>query len=148
MMSEVIRRETVVFLLSILHGTGLAFLYDVIRSLRRAFRHGVAAVAAEDFLFWITAAFLTFCLAFFETDGVIRGYVAAGMALGVIFYHFTVSTLIIKIISLIFLNIRKIFGYIAQIIWKFIKKTCLNLKKIIEFIKKRGYNVFRKTNKG
>jgi spore cortex biosynthesis protein YabQ len=148
MMSEVIRQETVVFLLSILHGTGLAFLYDLIRSLRRVFRHGMAAVSAEDFLFWITAAFLTFCFAFSRTGGVIRGYVAAGMALGVIFYHFTVSTLIIKIISLIFLNIRKIFGYFAQIIWKFIKKTCLILKKIIEFIKKRGYNVFRKKNKG
>ena len=91
MMSDVIHQETVVFLLSVLHGAGLTFGYDVLRSLRRAFRHSMAAVSVEDFLFWLSAGFLTFCLAFFRTDGVIRGYVAAGMAIGAVLYHYTLS---------------------------------------------------------
>jgi spore cortex biosynthesis protein YabQ len=148
MMSEVIHQEMTVFLLSILHGIALAFLYDLLRCLRRTFRHGTAAVAAEDFLFWLTAAFLTFLFAFFETGGVIRGYVAAGIVLGAVFYHFTASTLTIKLFSAIFRRMRVVFRGFYQIIWKFLKKTCLFLKKPIEFIKKRGYNVSRNKNKG
>lgn len=148
MMSQVIHQETVVFLLSVLHGVGLTFIYDLIRCLRRTFRHGLAAISIEDFLFWAMAGFLTFCLAFFRTDGVIRGYVAAGIAIGVILYHFTVSALVIRAFSWLFCGIRRIFCMILQIVWKPLKKICLFFKKLIEFISKRGYNVSKKRNKG
>lgn len=57
MMSEVIRQETIIFLLAVVHGTGLTFLYDLFRrcggsAARRA------AISAEDFVFWIAAGFL------------------------------------------------------------------------------------------
>lgn len=148
MMSQVIRQETAVFLFSVLHGVGLTFAYDLIRCLRRTFRHGMAAVSIEDFLFWATAGFLTFCLAFFRTDGVIRGYVAAGIAIGVILYHFTVSPLVIRGGSRLFCRARHFFCMILRIMSKPLKKICLILKKLIEFIPKRGYNIFNKNSKG
>ena len=86
MMSHVIQQETAVFLLSVVHGALLTLVYDFFRALRRVFCHSAAAVAAEDFIFWM-AAFLTFCLAFLKTDGVIRGYVAVGIVLGAVVYH-------------------------------------------------------------
>lgn len=121
-MSQVIRQETVVFIQAILHGMKLTFLYDLIRIFRRIVRHSTLAVSAEDLLFWIVSGVLTFCFAFFRTNGVIRGYVAVGLILGVVFYHFSISPLI--------------------------QKFCLFLKKRIEFAQKSRYNIFRKRRRG
>lgn len=148
MMSEVIQQETMVFLLSVLHGIGLTFCYDLIRALRRAFAHNLAAVSIEDFLFWLAAGFLTFCLAFFRTDGTIRGYVAAGIAIGVILYHFSVSSLVVRGVSWIMMLIKRVFCIIFRVIAVPLKKICQIWKKIIEFVWKRGYNNFRKKIRG
>lgn len=148
MMSQVIRQETAVFLLSVAHGALLAFLYDLLRAVRRTFRHGGAAVAAEDFLFWLTAGFLTFCLAFFRTDGVIRGYVAVGIILGAILYHFTLSQVILTVFSWIFRGIRTIISGILTIVGRPFKKICLFLKKRIEFTLKSRYNESKKRVRG
>ncbi len=144
MMSEVIQQETVVFLLSVLHGAGLTLCYDLLRALRRAIPHGLAAVSAEDFLFWLAAGFLTFCLAFFYTDGVIRGYVAVGIALGVTLYHFSLSGLVVRLLSRLFLLIKRFFCVIVRFLSWPVKKTCHFWQKIIEIIGKSGYNVFMK----
>lgn len=148
MMSQVIRQETAVFLISILHGIGLTFIYDVIRALRRTWDHGLAAVSAEDFLFWMAAGFLTFCLAFSRTDGVIRGYVAAGIFLGVILYHFTVSSLVVTVFSKIFQFVRGVFCLFLRILSGPARFFCSFLKKVIEFIGKKGYNKFNKKIRG
>ena len=47
----------------------------------------------------MTAGFLTFCLVFSGTDGVIRGYVAAGIFLGAFFYHKTVSRWVVFVLG-------------------------------------------------
>lgn len=151
MMSEVIRQETIIFLLAVVHGTGLTFLYDLFRALRRAVPHGAAAISAEDFVFWIAAGFLTFCFAFSYTDGVIRAYVSAGIAIGAVLYHFTVSDLVIKMAAGIFTLLKKLFSAVF-LFWKVIfrslflhviklcRKIGRFLKKTIEFGKKRRYN--------
>ncbi|MCD8396394.1 MAG: spore cortex biosynthesis protein YabQ [Lachnospiraceae bacterium] len=128
-MSGVIRRETAVFLISVLHGAALTFLYDLLRALRRSFRHSLPVLSAEDFLFWLLAGALTFCLAFRETDGVIRDYVAAGILIGFLLYHFTISACAVRILSGVFTLMyravsfplrvfstvfRKIFGFFVK----------------------------------
>jgi spore cortex biosynthesis protein YabQ len=140
MMSDVIREETVVFLVSVLHGGLLTFGYDLLRSLRRTFQHSPAAVAVEDFLFWMTAGFLTFCLAFFRTDGVIRGYVAAGMAIGAVLYHFACSALVLRLLCLVLSFGKRVVTWLVRILSEPAKKMCRLLKKSIEFTRKRGYN--------
>lgn len=148
MMSEVIRHETAVFLLSVLHGAGLTFVYDLLRALRRAVSHGLAAVSIEDFLFWIAAGFLTFCLAFYHTDGVIRGYVAAGIAIGVILYHFSASEAVLRFFAWLFVSIKGVFCLIFRFLSLPIKKCCQFWQKIIEIAGKNGYNVFIKKMRG
>lgn len=142
MMSEVIRQETIVFLLSVLHGAFLTLCYDLILALRRAFAHRPAAVSAEDFLFWIAAGFLTFCFAFFRTEGVIRGYVAVGIAIGAVLYHFSVSSLVVLLFSRLFLLIKRICCMILRSLLLPLKKTCRFWQKTIEIVGKNGYNVF------
>ena len=139
-MSAVIHQETVVFLLSVLHGAALAFAYDVLRALRRAFRHAPFAVAAEDFLFWLMAGFLTFCLAFFRTDGVIRGYVAAGMALGAVLYRALLGAAVLWCLSGALCFLKRMFLLIWRFLSDSVKKICRLPKKRIEFARKRGYN--------
>lgn len=140
MMSSVIRQETIVFALSVLHGFGLVFVYDLLRALRRAVPHGVFAVSAEDFLYWIAAGFLTFCLVFLHTDGVVRGYVAAGIGLGGILYHFTVSPLVLKLFSALFEAVRKAMGWLWRAVSAPAGAVCKFLKKMIEFAGKKAYN--------
>lgn len=158
MMSRVIRQETIVFLMAVFHGLALAFVYDIIRSFRRVFRHSMAAVSAEDFLFWIAAGFLTFCLLFLETDGIIRGYVAVGAALGVVFYLNTLSRLVLFLVSGILRGIRRGVSFAVRKTERFFKwlqrlagrslrflgrplfRLTASLKKRIEFLKERVYN--------
>jgi spore cortex biosynthesis protein YabQ len=137
----VIRHETAVFLSAILHGLLLAAAYDVIRAMRRTFVHGLAAVFAEDLLFWMSAGFLTFLLLFFRTDGVLRGYVAAGIGLGVLLYHAAFGALVLRSLTLAFCTIRNFFVRIRRILRKSVKKT-------IEFTVKRGYNKIKKFLRG
>ncbi len=151
MMSDVIRQETVIFLLAVAHGIGLTLFYDLFRALRRAVPHGVAAVSAEDFIFWIAAGFLTFCFAFRYTDGVIRAYVSAGIAIGAVLYHFTVSVFVIRMAAGVFTLAKRLFsaaflfwGRIFRHLSLYTSKLCRKirrfLKKTIEFGKKRRYN--------
>lgn len=139
-MSQVIQQELEVFLLSVLHGIVLIFVYDLLRAARRAFPHNLTAISVEDFLFWIMAGFLTFCLAFLKTDGVIRGYVAAGIVLGAVFYHASFSTFVVKYVS----NLLYLFKRSVHLIWKIlsvpVKKAWRATKKGIVFIGKKGYN--------
>ena len=148
MMSEVIRQETIVFLLSVLHGVCLTLAYDLLRALRRAFAHGTAAVSAEDFLFWLAAGFLTFCLAFFYTDGVIRGYVAVGIGIGAVLYHFLFSERVVWLLSRLFLSLKWIFRMILRFLSLPLKKTCRFWQKTIEIVEKNGYNTFMKKIRG
>ncbi len=143
MMSGVIRQEAAVFLLSVLHGAALTLAYDILRSLRRAFRHGLAAVSAEDFLYWLAAGFSTFCLAFSHTDGVIRGYVAAGIAIGAVLYHMTLSGPLVRGLSAVLRGVRNFVRLIVKILAKPLEIFCRFFKKIIEFVGKKGYNVIK-----
>ncbi|MCC8101047.1 MAG: spore cortex biosynthesis protein YabQ [Clostridiales bacterium] len=115
-MSGVIRRETAVFLISVLHGAVLTLLYDFLRALRRSFRHSLSVLSAEDLFFWLLAGFLTFYLAFRETGGVIRGYVAAGILIGFLLYDFTLSPLVVKVLSRLFLLLQRIIGFPVRVI--------------------------------
>lgn len=151
MMSRVIQQETQVFLLAVLFGGGLTVLYDLLRVLRRVFPHGLTAVSIEDFLFWMTAAFCTFCFAFSQTAGVIRGYVAVGMALGACLYHFAASSFVVAglagllrwfrtVLGLVFLPIKKAVSAVGRAGMFPARIFCRKWKKGIEIARKKRYN--------
>lgn len=122
MMSQVIQKEAVVFLLAAGHGAMLALFYDFFRALRRVVPHSIGAVSAEDFLFWMTAGFLTFCLLFLETEGEIRGYVAAGIGLGTLLYLQTVSASVRIAMTAVFGFVGKLFRLIKKVLWFPVRK--------------------------
>lgn len=95
-MSRMIHQETNFLLVSLLWGVGLTMAYDVLRILRKAVRHAYAVVAAEDFLYWIFAAFALFVLLFSMNDGNLRWYALAGAGAGMWLYHITLSPFLVK----------------------------------------------------
>ncbi|MCD7882782.1 MAG: spore cortex biosynthesis protein YabQ [Lachnospiraceae bacterium] len=139
-MSSVIRQETAVFFIFIFHGALLTLLYDVLRALRRSFRHHLLVLSAEDFLYWLLAGFLTFWLSFRETSGALRGYAAVGIFLGFLLYHLTVSRLVVGLLSAVFRLPVTAAAFLRRILSIPVKKICKNCKKRIEFTQKRGYN--------
>lgn len=145
MMSLVIRQETEVFLLAAVHGACLSVLYDLLRALRRTICHGNLILAAEDFLFWLTAACLTFCFAFWKTDGIIRGYMAAGIILGVILYQMMVSRFVVHGCGRLFGSVKILLGFIWKILSVPTEKLWRKWKKSVVFARKKSYN--RRTRK-
>lgn len=95
-MSGMIRQEADFLLVSLLWGVGLTMVYDCLRIVRVAVRHASAAVAAEDFLYWIFAAFALFVLLFSMNDGNLRWYALAGAGAGMWLYHITLSRFLVK----------------------------------------------------
>lgn len=146
-MSSVIRQEVIVFFSAVCHGILLTFGYDILRALRRAFVHNLAAISAEDFLFWLIAGFATFCLLFGRTDGVLRGYVAVGIMLGALLYHSTVSRPFVKLFAALLGYMRKGCQFLCRCLIFPAAKTAAVGKKLIELASKRGYNLVVKLKK-
>ncbi len=132
-MSSVIRQETAVFLIFILHGAALTFLYDLLRALRRCFRHGLVILSIEDFLFWLLAGFLTFYLAFQKNDGIIRDYAAAGILIGFLLYHFTFSHLVVEGLSRLLGLVLRAAAFVRKIIWTVLHSMFRYLRMVLSF---------------
>lgn len=90
-MSPGIIKELQFFGLAVLRGALILALYDMIRIFRRVVPHGIFAVALEDVLYWAGTALLIFQLLYRENDGALRGYALFAVAVGMFFYHQTLS---------------------------------------------------------
>ncbi|MCD8012224.1 MAG: spore cortex biosynthesis protein YabQ [Lachnospiraceae bacterium] len=142
-MSSVIRQETAVFLIFILHGATLTLLYDVLRALRRCFRHSLVILSIEDFLFWLLAGFLTFYLAFRKSDGIIRGYAAAGILIGFLLYHFMFSHLVVEGLSRLLGLVLRAVAFVREIIWTVLHSMLRYLRMVLSFTRHILRTVFR-----
>lgn len=85
-MSEGILIELEFFSRAFLWGVLMTSCYDVIRIFRRIVRHGAAAVAIEDILYWIACAVCIFRMLYVENSGVIRGFAIGAVILGMAAY--------------------------------------------------------------
>jgi spore cortex biosynthesis protein YabQ len=74
-------------------------VYDVFRIFRRIFPRGVLCVSLEDILYWAAACFCTFSFFFRINSGELRAYLAAGIAIGAVLYHFLLGRWILAGIS-------------------------------------------------
>lgn len=76
---------------AILLGLPAGVLFDVFRVMRRAVRHPVLAVAAEDILWLLGVTALLLCYASACAKGVFRAYYAAGCLIGFVLYETTLG---------------------------------------------------------
>lgn len=110
-----------VFLLSLGVGAVFGLLYDVFRLSRVAFRTTPAAIFAEDVLFFIACAVVTFFFGLTVMEGAFRAFLLIGELLGAVLYHFTLGRAVmgvsVKIIALIKAILRFFFKWVLLPLW-------------------------------
>lgn len=77
-------------------GGGLMMAYDLLRILRIFIPHSPAVVGVEDMAYWIYAGVMTFSLLYEQNDGGLRGYVIAGVFMGMFLYDRLISRFFLK----------------------------------------------------
>lgn len=134
-MSKEITGELWFLFQSLLLGVGIIILYDCFRILRRVIKHSRIIITGEDILYWIVCGFLIFRMFHNENDGVLRGFSAVGIVLGMLICQYTISKLLVKYLSLM---INKVIEYIAKLIRIFLKPFAFVGRKTGKVMYKTG----------
>lgn len=107
-MSAYMGRELILFVKSVWYGSFLFFLYDCLRILRKTVPHTGAAIAVEDLLYWMGAAFFLFSVFFRENSGILRGYLFVGAGVGALAWKCSLSTVWVDGLSRMLIKIHVI----------------------------------------
>ena len=87
MINEIIYWELYALVVSFFNGVLLAWIYDNIRAFRRIVRHKtVVFMSVEDIIYGIYAGLSVFVMCFKVADGIIRGFIIMGIAVGAFLY--------------------------------------------------------------
>lgn len=135
-MSGTIAGEGVLLAASLLFGIVLMMLYDIFRILRRMVRHGPALMAAEDIIYWLLCAIGIFAMLYQENDGLLRWFVLAGVAIGMLFENAVISPVIVRLLVKVLRVWLKFFQKVFGVFAKPGKKICAFLKKQLKKMKK------------
>lgn len=124
---------------SFLFGIALMLLYDIFRIFRRIVVHGTLWLAVEDVFYWLICAIGIFAMLYQENDGLLRWFVLAGAALGMLFENAVISPFIVRlfvrILQVWIKFFRTIFGVFAKPAKRFSVFSKKRLKKIVKAIK-------------
>ncbi len=130
-----INTEFNVFLVFVLLGIIISFLFDFFRILRRVYKTPDFITILEDIVFWIISGIIILSGIFILNEGKIRAYLFLGLFAGITIYIITLSKFITKIGIIFFKSINKILFIpilkIIRSIYKMIYKLVKKLKKII-----------------
>ena len=138
--------ELLLFARAVWYGACLLLLYDILRIFRRAVRHGAVWTAAEDILYWVFCAVWLFSRFYRTNSGVLRAYFFAGISLGALACHFSISGPFVRCGAWLLNGIGKISGIPLKGVKRLIKRLKnqlfrfkINLNVPLE--KKRGNKV-------
>ena len=121
-----------VFLIFILNGIIIAFIFDIFRIFRKSFKTPDWVTYIEDIIFWfITCVLLAYSI-YTYNNGEIRLFIFIGLIIGAILYILTISKYIIKFsvkiirfLKIIFYKIIYYITYPIKIILKIVRKLLL-----------------------
>lgn len=127
--------QAYLFVIFVINGILIGFLFDVFRIIRRTFKTTDLATYIQDIAFWIIAGIITLAFIFYYNNGEIRFYVLLGIILGVLSYILTISKYVIQVSV-------KIINYIKKIISTIINFILLPLKAIWKIINRFLFKPF------
>ncbi len=139
-MSSTVEFQAHFFMVSVLWGSFIVVIYDVLRIIRRIIKHSNFLIALEDILFWVVSSIIIFVMLYEQNDGSIRGFAILGMVLGMILYNLTLSRLLVKYLSMSI-------NFIIKIIINIISFLLKPLKLLIKTLTKFGKIIFKKLKK-
>ncbi len=137
--------QTLIFLIAAACGGGAGLVFDVFRVLRRMVKHNTVFVQLEDILFWITAALGVFLVNLIIADGLFRGYIIMGFALGIVIYFAAISPFVLMGLLAAAKFIVGLIAWIVGLILMPIKWLIGLLKKFGAFTKKKARGAYRRT---
>ena len=100
--------QTQFLLLSFAFGFAVGLWFEFFRILRRAFRHGAAAVALEDFVFFAVTAVLYWFLCFGAALGRLRWFSFFALVLGFLVYLMSLGRLLCALSGAIIAFVKRI----------------------------------------
>lgn len=108
MINEIIYWELYALVVSFFNGVLLAWIYDNIRAFRRIVRHKtVVFMSVEDIIYGIYAGLSVFVMCFKVADGIIRGFIIMGIAVGAFLYFKFFKQFLYKVVSKNYKNFTK-----------------------------------------
>lgn len=131
--------QAYLFLIFIMNGILIGFLFDIFRIIRKTFRTTDLITYIQDIVFWIVAGIITLAFIFYYNNGEIRFYVFLGIILGVVIYILTISKYIIKVSVKIINHIKNIVSTIINIVLILLKAI---MKTVNKFLFKPFFFVF------
>ena len=141
--SPAITREGGLILLSFGMGVLLMASFDVLRIFRQIITHGTFSLGVEYIIYWLACSLLVFAMLYRENDGLLRWFVLAGTALGMMVENHFLSPFIVRLISRV---IKKVLSFLGKVLKFFSgplrrlgkrgKKVCIFLKKQLKKIGK------------
>jgi spore cortex biosynthesis protein YabQ len=133
-MNHAITIELQFFLISVISGAIILLVYDFLRIMRRIIKHDSFFTSLEDLFFWVGASLFIFAMIYKENDGIIRGFCVMGMAIGMVLYHFTLSNLIVKLITNFIHILLSPFVFAIKQVKKFLRFLWSGIKKTVNFV--------------
>ncbi len=97
-------------------GFFMGLCYDTLRAIRRTVSFNMLFIWISDFLYWIFVCGFVAYIVLLTDDGRINIYEICGIIIGTILYYNTISTFIVKLLSLIFKKILKIICLFFKIV--------------------------------
>lgn len=114
------------FMVSIMGGMFLGFIWDIYRLVRHFVKFGQIETAIGDIAYWIISVYLSINIIFDISYGNLRLFILVGFLLGAILYFFTISDYTLKIfifcIELIILLVKKFLSFIVYPIKSVLRK--------------------------
>ncbi len=135
------------FLRAVILGGGFCVFYDFLRALRRSGFDSDFAVFMQDILYFIILLPITFCFLLALTNGELRAYFFAGIAVGFTVIRISVSKLFLKLFVLIFSVFKKVYSFLKRLINKIFLFISVFTGKIYLFFKEisvKSLNCFKK----
>lgn len=149
-----VTNQAYLFLIFIINGIIIGFIFDFFRIIRKAFKTADIVTYIQDLLFWILTGLIILYSTFTFNNGEIRIFMFVGILIGLILYMTLISSYIIKINVTIINFIKNILIKIINIIltpfkaiYNILEKTCKKiykkLLKIPPFFTKKTKNIIK-----
>ena len=115
-MSLIISQQTAAFLGSLFLGAVLGAVFDLFRVFRKAFCQPVWLIWAEDVLYLLICAVITYGYMLQSIEGQVRVFIIIGELIGAILYYLTLGRLVMAVSLILIAVIRNILHFLYLVI--------------------------------
>ena len=140
-----VTNQAYLFLIFILAGLIIGFLFDFFRILRKTIKTSDFVTYMQDFIFWILTGVIILYFIFTFNNGEIRLFLFLGIMTGILIYMLLLSKFIIKINVAIINFFKKILEIPIKLLVKVIRKIFFKpISFFIINVKKSTKNIVKK----